>query len=104
MGNFIISFLKQFGGRVFVRSENCKYIVDNNDMYNQCKECGSVLAADDGPLGGGGDDFEPDQKYHPATIRAMRAISPKRLQYMCLRRWPFRTPHVREAFKNTTSS
>ena len=73
MGNFIISFLKQFGGRVFVRSENCKYIVDNNDMYNQCKECGSVLAADDGPLGGGGDDFEPDQKYHPATMRAMRA-------------------------------
>ena len=65
---------------MFVRSENCKYIVDNNDMYNQCKECGSVLAADDGPLGGGGGKgseeppwssvyLQPDQKYQP-SLRA----------------------------------
>ena len=63
----------QFGGRVFVRSESCKYIVDDNDMYNQCRECGSVLAADNGPIGGGGGggggvDFEPDMKYQP-TLR-----------------------------------
>ena len=53
-----------------MRSENCKYIVDDNDMYNQCKECGSVLAADNGPIGGGGGggiDFEPDMKYQPTA-------------------------------------
>ena len=71
-----------------MRSENCKYIVDNNDMYNQCKECGSVLAADDGPLGGGGGKgpeeppwssvyLEPDKKYQP-SLRASSSYEPLR--------------------------
>ena len=59
-----------------MRSEACKYIVDNNDMYNQCKECGSVLAADNGPLGGGGGtEYEPDQK---PSVRTSSSYEPLR--------------------------
>ena len=60
-----------------MRSENCKYIVENNDMYNQCKECGSVLAADDGPIGGGGGGLDPLQKFEP-VLRATSNYEPLR--------------------------
>ena len=79
---------------MFVRSENCKYIVDDNDMYNQCKECGSVLAADNGPIGGGGGsggggiDFEPDMKYQPTAtyerepLRNVKVSTVRRIDFL----------------------